>query len=39
VFRFADGPTSLLQRVPVPGRIVENFGADLAASYLPLACF
>ncbi len=39
VFRFADGPTSLLLRVPVPEKIVESFGADLAASYLPLACF
>ena len=39
VLRFANGPTSLLQRVPLPEHIVDGFGSSLAASYLPLACF
>ena len=39
VFRFANGRTGLLHRVDLPARVAERFGADLAASYLPIACF
>ena len=39
VFRFANGRTSLLQRVDLPAQVSQRFGADLAASYLPIACF
>jgi hypothetical protein len=39
VFRFTNGPTSLLQRVSLPEQAVEGFGASLAASYLPIICY
>ncbi len=39
VFRFTNGPTSLLHRVALPEQILDRSGEDLAASYLPLVCF
>jgi len=38
VFRFANGLIQLLQRVDMPPQITYRFGADTAASYLPLVC-
>src|SRR2546425_6898428 len=38
VFRFTNGLIELLQRVAIPAQINYRFGADTAASYLPLVC-